>query len=76
MERQNRTAKALAIAAVLHESGVSFTDALAVRIGQGPFWETAVKAAGRPGSLSEETRKEALYYLAAMHCRKSLRRVK
>lgn len=74
-EQQNRTLKALAIAEVLQAARVQWRDALAVKISQGPFWPNVVKATGRDGTLSLETKKEALYYLAAMQCRR-IRRVK
>lgn len=74
-EQQNRTLKALAIAELLNASGVPWNTALAVPIAQGPFWPNVVKATGRTGILSIETKREALYYLAAMQCRR-IRRVK
>lgn len=75
-EQQNRTLKALAIAEVLHAARVDWKTALGVPIAQGPFWLDVVKATGRDGTLSLETKREALYYLAAMQCRKRLQRVK
>lgn len=66
-EISNRTVKALAIAQVLKDQGVAFEVALSVKIDQGPFWPAVVKATGRKdGKISEGTRKQALYFLAAM----------
>jgi len=63
---QNRTLKALDIAALLHEAGISFKAAAKVPISQGPFWTKVVEKTGRKGTLSIETKREALYYLAAL----------
>jgi hypothetical protein len=79
-EASNRIVKALAIAHALDAAGVSFAVAHSVKLDQGPFWSEAVKATGRDGKLSEATRIEACYYLAAIQYRnrkaQQIRRVK
>jgi hypothetical protein len=64
---------ALALATVMHERGVRFDDAIRVSVGQGPFWDAVAQAAGRKRLNSDATRREALYYLKALECRKPIR---
>lgn len=69
-EASNRIVKALAIAQILNELGIGRRKAAKVPVGVGPFWTAVVRATGRDGSLSEATRKQALYFLSKMQSKK------
>lgn len=64
-EASNRIVKALAIAQVLFEAGVAYEEALAIKVNQGPFWNVVCQKTGHK-TLSEATRMQACYFLAAM----------